>query len=108
MNLYTHISALIIGAVIAFLCLRGCEEKPQTVTTTKIEEKIIFIHDTVFQGEGKGVLRYTYGGMVHDTILERVVITTERGDTIKEFTATLDTIQHGDTLHVCSVVMIYE
>lgn len=82
------------------LCLRSCEEKPEITTTTVIKEKIILIHDTVFKGEGKGKLRYTYGGMVHDTILERVVITTERGDTIKEFTATLDTVQHGDTLHI--------
>lgn len=38
--------------------------------------------------------------MLHDTIIERVFITTERGDTVSEFTAILDTIQDKDTLHL--------
>ena len=96
-----YIIAGIIGAVITFVSLRSCgsNDKP---TTTEIQYKdtTIYVHDTVFKGEGKGVLKYTYSGMMHDTILERMYITTNSGDTVQSFTATLDTIQNKDTLHL--------
>lgn len=96
-----YIIAGIIGAVITFVSLRCSSEKP-TPTTTEIQYKdtTIYVHDTVFKGEGKGSLKYTYGGMIHDTILERMYITTPSGDTVQSFTATLDTIQNNDTLHL--------
>lgn len=96
-----YIIAGIIGAVITFVSLRCSSEKP-TPTTTEIQYKdtTIYVHDTVFKGEGKGSLKYTYSGMIHDTILERMYITTNNGDTVQSFTATLDTIQNNDTLHL--------
>ena len=93
--------ACLIGAVITFVSLRSCgsDTKP---TTTEIQYKdtTIYVHDTVFKGEGKGSLKYTYSGMMHDTILERMYITTPSGDTVQSFVATLDTIQNNDTLHL--------
>jgi len=99
MNLYTHISALIIGAVIAFLCLRGCEEKPKPEMKIITHDSLVVIHDTIFKGEGKGKLKYTYSGVLRDTVIRNdSVFITVRDST--QFTAVLDTIQNRDTLHL--------
>jgi len=92
----------IIGVVAAVLFMRSCNEQPKPEIRTEIRVDTVFenIYIPVVKGEAKSVLKYTYGGMVHDTILERIYITTGRGDTVKEFTATLDTIQNKDTLHL--------
>lgn len=94
--------AVLVGAVGTFLLLRSCtaDNKPEIRTETRIDTVFESVYVPVVQGEAKAALRYTYGGMLHDTITERVYITTERGDTISEFTATLDTIQGKDTLHL--------
>ena len=102
LKVITHAIALITGIVIAVVCFRSCEQKPEIRTET------VTVHDTTIQvvelppltGNGKGRVKYTYSGMVHDTITERIYITTERGDTVSEFTAVLDTIQDKDTLHL--------
>jgi len=94
--------AVLIGAVVAIIALRACdgETKPEIRTVTTIDTVFETVYIPTVQGEAKAALKYTYGGMLHDTITERVYITTERGDTISEFTATLDTIQGKDTLHL--------
>lgn len=94
--------AVLVGAVGTFLLLRFCaaDNKPEIRTETRIDTVFETVSIPTIQGEAKAALKYTYGGMLHDTITERVYITTERGDTISEFTATLDTIQGKDTLHL--------
>ena len=97
-----YIIAGIIGAVGTFLLLRSCtaDNKPEIRTETRIDTVFESVYVPVVQGEAKAALRYTYGGMLHDTITERVYITTDRGDTVESFTAVLDTVQRGDTLHL--------
>lgn len=95
--------AVLIGAVGTFLLLRSRNPTPKPeirTETRRIDTVFESVYVPVVQGEAKAALKYTYGGMLHDTITERVYITTERGDTISEFTATLDTIQGKDTLHL--------
>lgn len=93
--------AAIAGAVVAIIALRACdgETKPEIRTETRIDTLFENVYVPVVQGTAKAT-KFTYGGMVHDTITERIYITTERGDTIPEFTAILDTIQSADTLHL--------
>ena len=102
MNTYTHIAAILAGAIIMLLCLRSCEQKPEirTETVTARDTFIQVVELPPLEGTGKGRVKYTYSGMIHDTITERIYITTERGDTVQSFTATLDTIQDKDTLHL--------
>lgn len=94
--------AVLVGAVGTFLLLRSCNPtpKPEIRTETRIDTVFESVSIPTIQGEAKAALKYTYGGMLHDTITERVYITTERGDTVESFTATLDTIQGKDTLHL--------
>jgi len=89
--------------VFAFLMYHGCggNDKPTTTeTTVKHDTTLLVIVDTLFAGEGKGKTKFTYGGMVHDTTIERIYITTENNDTVSSFTSVLDTVQNGDTLHI--------
>ena len=94
--------AALIGAVIAIITLRACdgETKPEIRTVTTIDTVFETVYIPTVQGEAKSKLKYTYGGMVHDTVIERMYITTASGDTLQSFTAVLDTIQRGDTLHL--------
>lgn len=92
-----NIIFLAIGVVATIFYFRSCapiktEHKITHDTVTEI------VHFPVYSGEGKSVLKYTYGGMLHDTITERIYITADT--TISGFTATLDTIQNDDTLHL--------
>lgn len=94
--------AALAGAVVAIIALRACdgETKPEIRTETSIDTVFETVYIPTVQGQAKAALKYTYGGMVHDTVIERIYITTERGDTLSEFTAILDTIQNADTLHL--------
>ena len=94
--------AALAGAVVAIIALRACdgETKPEIRTVTTIDTVFETVYIPTVQGQAKAALKYTYGGMVHDTVTERVYITTERGDTLQSFTAILDTIQNADTLHL--------
>ena len=91
--------AALIGAVVTFLYFESCTEKPKTISKTEYRDTTIIIHDTVFKGEGKGKLKYTYSGVLRDTVIRNdSVFITVRDST--QFTAVLDTIQRGDTLHL--------
>ncbi len=94
--------AALVGAVVAIIALRACdgETKPEIRTVTTIDTVFETVYIPTVQGQAKAALKYTYGGMVHDTVIERTYITTASGDTVSEFTAILDTIQRGDTLHL--------
>ena len=94
----TNILFLCIGVVTAVLYFRSCSPKPNTIETIKHDTVTEIVHFPVLSGEGKSVLKYTYGGMVHDTIIQEK--NTIIHDTISGFTATLDTIQNKDTLHL--------
>lgn len=94
--------AALAGAAIAIITLRACdgETKPEIRTVTTIDTVFETVYIPTVQGQAKAALKYTYGGMIHDTVIERTYITTASGDTLQSFTATLDTIQRGDTLHL--------
>ena len=94
--------AALAGAVVAIIALRACdgETKPEIRTETRIDTVFETVYIPTVQGQAKAALKYTYGGMIHDTVIERTYITTASGDTLQSFTATLDTIQRGDTLHL--------
>jgi hypothetical protein len=94
--------AALAGAVVAIIALRACdgETKPEIRTVTTIDTVFETVYIPTVQGEAKAAMRYTYGGMIHDTVIERTYITTASGDTLSEFTAILDTIQNADTLHL--------
>ena len=94
----TNILFLCIGVVIAVLYFRSCSPKPNTIETIKHDTVTEIVHFPVLSGEGKSVLKYTYGGMLHDTIIQEK--NTIIHDTISGFTDTLDTIQNKDTLHL--------
>ena len=94
----TNILFLCVGVVIAVLYFRSCSPKPNTIETIKHDTVTEIVHFPVLSGEGKSVLKYTYGGMLHDTIIQEK--NTIIHDTISGFTATLDTIQNKDTLHL--------
>ena len=102
LKVITHAIALIIGIVIAVVCFRSCEQKPEirTETVTVRDTFIQVVELPPLEGTGKGRVKYTYSGMIHDTVIERIYITTNEGDTVQSFTATLDTIQDKDTLHL--------
>lgn len=90
---------LAVGVVATIFYFRSCApiKTDHKITHDTVTE---IVHFPVYSGEGKSVLKYTYSGMIHDTILERMYITTNSGDTVQSFTATLDTIQNNDTLHL--------
>ena len=100
MKTFTHIFALIVGIAVAVIYFQSCGEKPQPDVTIVHKDTTItvFVHDTI-QGEGKSVLKYTYAGMIRDTIIrnDSVFITLQDSTA---FTATLDTIHQKDTLHL--------
>ncbi len=95
----TNILFLCIGVVIAVLCYRSCSPEPQVVTKVERHDTTIVIHDTIFQGEGKGKLKFTYSGVFIDTVYRNDSIYITVRDT-SHFIATLDTIQNGDSLHL--------
>lgn len=99
---FTHTAVAIFTIALCVIYFRSCESvptpKPETVTTH--DTALVVIIDTVLIGEGKAKTLFTYGGMVHDTTLERVYITTANNDTVSSFTSILDTIQNKDTLHL--------
>lgn len=109
MNNRGYFIAALIGAVITFLALEMCKETPKPETKTITRDSLVIIHDTVFKGEGKGKLKFTYA-QASGGVLQRKVIagTTDTAltpsplicDTITGFIATLDTIQNRDTLHL--------
>ena len=94
--------AALVGAVVAIIALRSCdgETKPEIRTVTTIDTVFETVYIPTVQGQAKAALKYTYGGMIHDTVIERTYITTASGDTLQSFTAILDTIQNADTLHL--------
>jgi hypothetical protein len=99
MKPYTHIFAFGIGVIITIAYFESCTETPKPITNTEYRDTTIFIHDTVFKGEGKGVLKYTYSGMIHDTIIRNDSVFITLRDSVS-FTAKLDTIQNADTLNL--------
>ena len=98
-ELYFNLFFLVVGVIITIAYFESCTEKPKTISKTEYRDTTIIIHDTVFKGEGKGKLKYTYSGVLRDTVIRNdSVFITVRDST--QFTATLDTIQRGDTLHL--------
>lgn len=96
-----NIAFLTIGVVVTIFYFRSCSP---TQTTEKITHDTVTerVYIPVVSGEGKSVIKYTYAGMLHDTI-HHIVDTNKMitpCDTISGFTATLDTIQNNDTLHL--------
>lgn len=88
-----------IGVIATVLYFRSCS--PVKTETKLLHDTVTeIVHFPIYTGETKSVIKYTYGGMLHDTITERIYITTEKHDTITAFTAVLDTIQNRDTLHL--------
>lgn len=99
---FTHTAVAIFTVALCVIYFRSCESvpTPKPVTVTTHDTTTIVIIDTVLIGEGKGRTKFTYSGMVHDTVTERVYITTANNDTVSSFTSILDTIQNKDTLHL--------
>lgn len=97
-DIFLYIMFAVIGAAAMLFYFRSCSPmpKPETKITHDTVTERVYIPSV--QGEGKSVLKYTYGGMLHDTVTERIYITADT--TISGFTATLDTIQNNDTLHL--------
>jgi len=91
--------AALAGAVVTFLYFERCTEKPKTISKTEYRDTTIIIHDTVFKGEGKGKLKYTYSGVFRDTITRNDTVFITLRDSVS-FTAKLDTIQNADTLNL--------
>lgn len=97
---------LIAGVCIVLLLLGYCQSgdtqggKAIASDTVKVKDTtiIVFVHDTI-QGEGKSVLKYTYSGVIRDTIIRNDSVFITMQDSTA-FTATLDTIQQADTLHL--------
>ena len=98
-KLYSHIIGAAVGGIVALLFLRACDETPKPITNTEYRDTTIFIHDTVFKGEGKGTLKYTYSGVFRDTIIRNDTVFITLRDSVS-FTAKLDTIQNADTLNL--------
>jgi hypothetical protein len=96
---FTHIFAIIVGIAIAVIYFQSCNPTPKTITNTEYRDTTIFIHDTVFKGEGKGELKYTFSGVFRDTIIRNDSVFITLRDSVS-FTAKLDTIQNADTLNL--------
>ena len=74
-----------IGVIATVLYFRSCS--PVKTETKLLHDTVTeIVHFPIYTGEAKSVIKYTYGGMLHDTI--------------SGFTAVLDTIQNRDTLHL--------
>jgi hypothetical protein len=100
-KIYTHIFTFGLGAILVALFCRSCNPTPPPQTTTVIKRDTVteYIYVPVVSGEGKSVLKYTYSGMVHDTIIRNDSVFITLRDSVS-FTAKLDTIQDADTLNL--------
>ena len=94
----TNILFLTIGVVIAVCYFHSCSPKPAATETIRHDTVTEIVHFPVISGEGKSVLKYTYSPTKRDTVT--INNTQIIHDTISGFTATLDTIQNKDTLHL--------
>jgi len=98
-NIYTNFVFMLIGVIITIAYFESCNPTPKPITNTEYRDTTIFIHDTVFKGEGKGTLKYTYSGVFRDTIIRSDSVFITLRDSVS-FTAKLDTIQNADTLNL--------
>ena len=100
-KLYSHIIGAAVGGIVALLFLRQCSkpETPQIQTVIKRDTVTEYIYVPVVSGEGKSELKYTYSGMIHDTIIRNDSVFITLRDSVS-FTAKLDTIQGADTLNL--------
>ncbi len=99
-TLYTHILATVLGFLIAVMLFESCgKTKPQPEIITKIQRDTIMerVYYPELSGKAKSVLKYTYAPSKTDTV---VITNRIPCDTISGFTATLDTVQAKDTLHL--------
>ena len=97
--IYSQIFALIVAIAIAVIYFQSCNPTPKPETTTVIKRDTVteYIYVPVVSGEGKGTLKYTYSGMIHDTIIRNDSVFITLRDSVS-FTAKMDTIQGKDTL----------
>jgi len=99
MKIFTHIFTFVVGIAIAVIYFQSCNPTPKPITNTEYRDTTIFIHDTVFKGEGKSELKYTYSGVFRDTVIRNDTVFITLRDSVS-FTAKLDTIQGADTLNL--------
>lgn len=100
-KIFTHIFALIVGIAIAVIYFQSCNPTPPPQISSVIKRDTVkeYIYVPVVSGEGKSVLKYTYSGMIHDTIIRNDSVFITLRDSVS-FTAKLDTIQDADTLNL--------
>ena len=101
MKIFTHIFAFIVGIAIAVIYFQSCNPTPPPQISSVIKRDTVkeYIYVPVVSGEGKSELKYTYSGMIHDTIIRNDSVFITLRDSVS-FTAKLDTIQNKDTLHL--------
>ena len=107
-TIYTHILTTILGFCLAVMLLKSCgeTEQPQPEVITKIQRDTIIerVYYPELAGKAKGTLKYTYAPKNHIPDTGKLVVTRDTNshvcDTITGFTATLDTVQLKDTLHL--------
>jgi len=101
MKIFTHIFALIVGIAIAVIYFQSCNPTPPPQISSAIKRDTVteYIYVPVVSGEGKSELKYTYSGMVHDTVIRNDSVFITLRDSVS-FTAKLDTIQNADTLNL--------
>lgn len=101
MKIFTHIFAFIVGIAIAVIYFQSCNPTPPPQISSVIKRDTVkeYIYVPVVSGEGKSELKYTYSGMIHDTIIRNDSVFITLRDSVS-FTAKLDTIQNADTLNL--------
>jgi hypothetical protein len=101
MKIFTHIFTFVVGIAIAVIYFQSCNPTPAPQITTVIKRDTVteYIYVPVVSGEGKSELKYTYSGMIHDTIIRNDSVFITLRDSVS-FTAKLDTIQASDTLNL--------
>lgn len=99
-EVYFNFFFMVVGVIITVAYFDSCNPtpKPGTVTETRIDTTIVTVAVPQIEGKALGKIKYVYLHGKTDTVTERIYITTERGDTIKSFIATLDTIDNKDTV----------
>ncbi len=100
-KIFTHIFAFIVGIAVAVIYFQSCNPTPQPQIQTAIKHDTVteYIYVPIVSGEGKSAIKYTYSGMVHDTIIRNDSVFITLRDSVS-FTAKLDTIQNADTLNL--------
>ena len=101
MKIFTHIFTFVVGIAVAVIYFQSCNPTPPPQISSVIKRDTVkeYIYVPVVSGEGKSELKYTYSGMIHDTIIRNDSVFITLRDSVS-FTAKLDTIQAGDTLNL--------